>query len=69
MTVSTSELESLRDALIRARLAGHRTVSYEGREITYKSDAEMSAALGWVERQLASPQINAVKFSSSKGLE
>ena len=35
-----------RDALLAARYRGVRTVEYDGRRITYATDAEMAAALG-----------------------
>ena len=40
-----ADLEAMREALLAARFAGVRTVEYEGRRITYATDAEMAAAL------------------------
>lgn len=69
--LTLSELHSLRDALIRARLNGVREVrDSNGESVTYKSDREMAAALANVESQIAQMQsgaVNVVKFCTSKG--
>ena len=40
-----SQLTAWRDALMAARYQGIRTVEYDGKRVTYASDAEMAAAL------------------------
>ncbi len=68
--VDLAELNTLREALLKARFAGVRTVEYEGRRVTYASDAEMAAALADLERRIAAasaPRVNQVRISSSKG--
>ncbi len=65
-----AELETMREALLAARFAGVRTVEYEGRRITYASDAEMAAALADLDRRIAAaaaPRVSQVRISSSKG--
>ena len=38
-------LQTLREALLKARYAGVRTVEYDGKRISYATDAEMDAYL------------------------
>lgn len=70
--LTLTELQGLRDALVRARLSGQRSVSYDGREVTFASDREMRAALADAERRIAdfgaTPRVSQVRISSSKGL-
>ena len=47
------ELKSRHDALLAARYSGTRSVSYDGRSVTYGSDAEMAAAIADIERRIA----------------
>lgn len=71
MPVDASELEGLRDALIRARATGIRSTLYDGKRIKYATDAEMAAAIADLEARIrrASPgRRNVVAFSSRKGL-
>ncbi|WP_395648024.1 phage head-tail joining protein [Terricaulis sp.] len=68
-----TELQSLRDALIRARLAGVREVrDQNGETVSYKSDAEMARALANCEALIAQMQsgqpINVIKFNARKGV-
>jgi hypothetical protein len=65
-----ADLEAMRDALLAARFAGVRTVEYEGRRITYATDAEMAAALSDLDRRIgaaSAPRVSQVRISSSKG--
>lgn len=65
-----ADLEPMREALLKARFAGVRTVEYEGRRITYATDAEMAAALADIDRRIAAasaPRVSQVRISSSKG--
>lgn len=67
---SVPELEAMRDALLKARFAGVRTVEYEGRRITYASDTEMAAALADLDQRIgaaSAPRFSQVRISSSKG--
>jgi hypothetical protein len=47
-------MRTLLTALQEARYAGVRSVSYDGRTITYGSDAEMAAATTDLEARIAS---------------
>lgn len=64
-------MRALRDELIRARLGGERRISYDGREVEYRSDAEMRAALADAERRIAAMssevRVSHIRISSSKG--
>ena len=71
MAVPVAELESLRDALIRARAKGTATVAYDGKTVTYKSDRDMAAAINDREhriRRATSGTPRSVAFSTGKGL-
>jgi hypothetical protein len=64
------QLEAWRDALLRARYAGLRTVEYNGRRVSYATDAEMATALADLERRItaaSAPRVSQVRISSSKG--
>ena len=40
-------------ALLAARYSGTRSVSYDGKTLTYGTDAELAAAIGDIERRIA----------------
>ncbi len=65
-----ARLTAWRDALMAARYQGIRTVEYDGKRVTYASDAEMAAALADLNRQItgATGRISIVRIQSSKGL-
>lgn len=70
MALGADELETMRDALIRARAAGTRLLEYDGRRVEYKTDAEMAAALHDIEvriRRASAAPPKAVRFGTSKG--
>lgn len=65
-----AQLETMREALFKARFAGVRTVEYDGRRVTYATDAEMASALADLDRRIAAasaPRVTQVRISSSKG--
>ncbi len=71
MAIDTAELETLLDALIRARAQGLRSLLYEGKRVEYGSDAEMAAAIADLERRIARALASAPKtvaFTTSKGV-
>lgn len=72
LALSLSELTKLKDGLVKAKLSGVREVrDQNGETITYKSDAEMAAALSHVERaitQFSKTQPSTIVFATSKGL-
>jgi len=66
-----AQLEAWRDALLKARYAGLRTVEYDGRRISYATDAEMATALADLERRIAaekSGRVVQVRIQSNKGV-
>ena len=65
-----ADLEAMREALLKARFAGVQTVEYEGRRVTYATDAEMAAALADLDRRIgaaSAARVSQVRISSSKG--
>ncbi|QLH38164.1 MAG: hypothetical protein HWD60_03180 [Defluviicoccus sp.] len=70
--MTLQELSAHRTALLAARLRGVRTVEYDGRRITYATDAEMAAALADVEKRIARAEGGLVRrrilTSATKGL-
>jgi len=66
-----AQITHWRGAMMAARYKGIRIVEYDGKRGTYASDAEMAAALGDLNRQVAGigPQrISVVRIQSLKGL-
>jgi hypothetical protein len=51
--MTLDDLKSRHSALLGARYSGTRSVSYDGKSITYGSDAELAAAIGDIERRIA----------------
>ena len=51
--MTLDELKLRLSALLSARYSGTRSVSYDGKTITYGSDAELAAAIGDIERRMA----------------
>lgn len=69
--VSTEEMTAWRDALLKARYAGIRTVEYDGKHVSYATDAEMATALADLDRRIASQNIGRVtqvRINSTKGV-
>ncbi|MBZ0227300.1 MAG: hypothetical protein K8F58_02435 [Bauldia sp.] len=63
-----AELQTLRDALLTARFAGVRTVEYEGRRVTYATDAEMAAALADLDQRIgaaSAPRVAQVRIRTA----
>lgn len=69
--LTLSELETMRENLVRARLNGVREVrDQSGEAVTYKSDREMQAAIASIDSEIARLQSNTVKhvrFTTTKG--
>lgn len=65
-----AQLTAWHDTLMAARYQGIRTVEYDGKRVTYASDAEMVEALGNLNRQITGTtvRIAVVRIQSSKGL-
>jgi len=71
MAIDTTELQTLRDALVRARASGVRSFLYDGKRTEYGSDAELAAAIADLDRRIAAAGSSAPKtiaFSASKGV-
>ncbi len=71
MAIDPTELEALRDALIRARAAATRVVMMDGRRVEYGTDAEMANAIADLEsriRRASTPRPGSISFATSKGV-
>ncbi len=51
--MTLDDLKLRHSALLAARYSGTRSVSYDGKTVTYGSDAELAAAIGDIERRIA----------------
>ncbi|WP_296643433.1 phage head-tail joining protein [Roseinatronobacter sp.] len=51
--MTLDDLKARQCALLAARYSGTRSVSYDGKSITYGSDAELAAAIADIERRIA----------------
>jgi hypothetical protein len=51
--MNLDDLKLRHSALLAARYSGTRSVSYDGKTVTYGSDAELAAAIGDIERRIA----------------
>jgi hypothetical protein len=67
----TTQLTQWRDALMAARYKGVRTVEYDGKRVTYATDAEMANALSDLDRKIANTgdsRVSVIRIQSSKGV-
>lgn len=51
--MTLDELKLRHSALLAARYSGTRSVSYDGKTVTYGTDGELAAAISDVERRIA----------------
>jgi hypothetical protein len=51
--MTLEEMKALLSALLGMRFGGVRSITYEGRQISYASDAELAAAIQDLERRIA----------------
>ena len=66
-----AQLTHWRDALMAARYRGVRTVEYDGKRVTYATNAEMASALADLERRIGNARegrVSVVRIQSSKGV-
>jgi hypothetical protein len=54
--MTLDDLKSRHSALLAARYSGTRSVSYDGKSVTYGSDAELAAAVSDIERRIAASE-------------
>ena len=71
--MTLSEMQAQLDALLAARFRGIRSVSYEGKTVTYGSDAEMAKVITDLEARIAAetgtnPNRRITRVTASKGL-
>lgn len=66
------ELEARLEKLRKHRASGMRRVEFGDQRLEYRSDAELAAAIGDLERQLAGAagaHIHTVRVTATKGLD
>jgi len=71
MAIGSEELETMRDALIRARAKGAREIQMNGERVRYGSDAEMAAAIADLDARIRAASARrpvTIRFSASKGV-
>jgi len=51
--MTLDDLKSRHSVLLAARYSGTRSVSYDGKTVTYGTDAELAAAISDIERRIA----------------
>ena len=51
--MTLDDLKSRHSALLVARYSGTRSISYDGKTVTYGTDAELAAAISDIERRIA----------------
>ena len=51
--MTLDELKLRHSVLLAARYSGTRSVSYDGKTVTYGTDAELAAAISDIERRIA----------------
>ncbi|QLH37848.1 MAG: hypothetical protein HWD60_00985 [Defluviicoccus sp.] len=70
--MTLEEMMAQREALLAARYRGVRTVEYDGKRITYATDAEMAAALADLEKRIAATEMGTPRrrmfTTANKGL-
>ncbi len=71
--MTLAEMQAQLDALLAARFRGIRSVSYEGKTVTYGSDAEMAHAIADLEARIATEtgttaNRRVTRVTASKGL-
>lgn len=54
--MTLDELTTRHSALLAARYSGTRSVSYDGKTVTYGTDVELAAAIADLERRIATLQ-------------
>lgn len=71
MPLTSTKLQTMRDALLRARAKGAREVQVGNERVRYGSDAEMASALAFLDAEIRRGQSGTkskIAFSSSKGV-
>ena len=70
--MTLTDMQTQLDALLAARFRGVRSTSYDGKSVTYGSDAEMAKAIADLEARIAAqttgPRNRITKTYASKGL-
>ena len=60
------EMQALLAAMLGMRFGGVRSITYDGRQITYGSDAELATAIFDIERRIASADTTVARSRVSR---
>ncbi|HET7409939.1 MAG TPA: hypothetical protein VFJ13_07040 [Paracoccaceae bacterium] len=70
--MTVDEMTARRDALLDGRAKAVRTIEFEGRRVSYATDAEMAAAIADLERRIESARSGGrrriIRTTAAKGL-
>jgi hypothetical protein len=70
--MTLQEMIDRRDALLQARAGAVLRVEYDGKAVTYRSDADLAAALADLDRRIAGAQgsgVTEVRINYRSGLK
>ncbi len=60
------EMQALLTAMLGVRFGGVRSITYDGRTITYGSDAELATAISALERRIAAADTTVARSRISR---
>ena len=66
MLMTLVEMQALLSALLGMRFGGVRSITYDGRQITYGSDAELAMAIFDLERRIAATETTGTRSRVSR---
>ena len=66
MLMTLVEMQALLSALLAMRFGGVRSITYDGRQITYGSDAELVMAIFDLERRIAATETTRTRSRVSR---
>jgi hypothetical protein len=64
--MTLAEMQALHAALLGMRFSGVRSINYDGRQITYGSDAELATAIFDLERRIATADTTVTRSRVSR---
>ena len=64
--MTLAEMQALLAALLGMRFGGVRSITYDGRQITYGSDAELATAIFDLERRIAAADTSVARSRVSR---
>jgi hypothetical protein len=64
--MNLEEMQALLGALLGMRFGGVRSITYDGRQISYASDSELAAAIQDLERRIAAADTTRLRSRVSR---